>query len=351
MTTDENITTQLGYLKNEARKSVKGMLARSAAFMELDTTEQLGTYRDLVDAEYNRLLDRQGLTNYAEQQADKNKPFDAVKNRADKMIGIQEVGESFGAMVQQVNFPKFVRDLVQAVYEANINLTTTQMEMFTKMLEGVTGSLQNFINEIADSDSFAFLVEKEPNKYSLSTEKDEKGNPKPIVIDKDTMTKMEVSDDEFKAKVMDAKIKMAQERRLLLRETILMGVSRIVVTSGKIKAHCKFNVNVSDRLTGSNENTKVEKTKNKFSAGISGRIGFFGPKYQAKFSHQKDTNITVSTKSNIDSSQSATAELFGQVELNFKSDYFKLDNFKDLFPNLPDQNQQGGNQQNASSNK
>ena len=342
MTQSDNISTQLGYLRNEAKKSVKGMLSRSASFMELGTSEQLETYRDLVDAEYNRLLDKNGYSPYAVQQAEgDDQPFDAVRDRAGKMIGIKDVGSTFGSMVQQVNFPQFVRDLVQAVYEANINLTTTQMEMFTEMLKSVTGSLQGFISEIADSDSFSFLVEKEPDKYSMITEKDEKGNPKPILIDKDTMMRMEESDDEFRAKIMDAKIKMAQERRMLLRETILMGVSRIVVTSGKIRAHCKFNVNVSDRLTGSNEDSETTKTTVEVNAEASGRYGLFGPKFKFSSKFGRESNITVSTKSDIDSSQSATAELFGQVELNFKSDYFKLDNFKDLFPNLPTQDQAG----------
>jgi hypothetical protein len=334
----EKIAIQLGNVQKEARDNVKGMLARSPAFNELGTHEQLGTYRDLVDAEYNRLVDKRGLRALARQQAEGDAaPFDAVQNRAGQMIGIQQIGESFGSMVRQVDFPKFVKDLVQAVYDANINLTKTQMQMFSDMLKEVTGSLQKFINKIDDTESFAYLVANEPNRYGMITERDPAtGQNRPIMIDQETLQKLDENDNEFKAKVMDAKIKMAQEHRAMLRETILMGVSRIVITSGKVKAKVHFTVAVADHLTGGN----VRNSEDNTNLGITNEVeasGGWGP-FSASVSNtvefQRETKLVVNTTSNIDSTQNGAAELMGEVELNFKSDYFKLDNFKDMFPTV-----------------
>ena len=336
----ENIALQLGVIQKEARDTVKGMLARSTAFNELDTHEQLGTYRDLVDAEYNRLVDKKGFRALAQQQATaqgQQEPgtFDAVQNRAGQMIGIRDIGETFGSMARQVDFPKFVKDLVQAVYDANINLTKTQMQMFSDMLKQVTGSLQKFITGIDDTESFAYLVANQPNKYGMLTERDPAtGQNKPIMIDQETLQRLDQNDDDFKAKVMDAKIKMAQEHRMMLRETILMGVSRIVITSGKVKAKVNFTVAVSDHLTGGNVRNSEDGSKLGIKNEVegSGSFGPFSASVKNSIDYERTTKLVVNTTSNIDSTQTGNAELMGEVELNFKSDYFKLDNFKDLFP-------------------
>ncbi len=334
MSSNGNVSLQLSVLQNEARSNVKGLLAKSNSFAQLSTPEQLATYKDLVDAEYNRLVDKKGLRQFSTQKADEAAPFDPVKNRADKMIGIKDIGESFGSMVQQIDFPKFVKDLVGAVYEANIKLSKEQIETFSKMLKEVTGSLQKFITKIDDTASFAYLVENEPNRFAMIQENDpQTGRPRPILIDRETMQQMNEDDDEFKSKIMDAKIKMAQEQRALLRETILMGITRLVITNGKIKARCNFKVEVNDRLTGSNAYNKEHEEN--LNIGIDASAGWLWGSADMSMDYENKTKITVNTTSNIDSSQVGQAELMGEVEINFKSDYFKLENFKDMYPGIP----------------
>src|SRR5205085_398758 len=83
-------------------------------------------------------------------------------------------------------------------------------------------------------------------------EKDENGQPKQVLTDKDGNVVAGKSDQEIsaevKAKIMDAKIQMAREQRALLRETILMGVSRLVVERGRVQASVLFDFKAGEHI-------------------------------------------------------------------------------------------------------
>jgi pimeloyl-CoA synthetase len=68
---------------------------------------------------------------------------------------------------------------------------------------------------------------------------------------------------------MDAKIAMAQEQRAMLRETIMMGLVRLVVERGKVKAAVLFDIKAGERID------KADKAamKEAHSSGTSMKAG------------------------------------------------------------------------------
>jgi hypothetical protein len=96
-----------------------------------------------------------------------------------------------------------------------------------------------------------------------------------------------------------------------------MGVSRLVVEKGTIRAEVKFKIDAAESTTNTDE-AEAQQTR---SFGMN--LGF------VNYSHT-DSKITVaSSDSQLDTASST--EMTGFVEIQFKSDYFKLDNFKETF--------------------
>jgi hypothetical protein len=125
---------------------------------------------------------------------------------------------------------------------------------------------------------------------------------------------------------MDAKIAMAKEHRALLREMVLMGVTRLVVEKGVVKAAVIFDMKASEKIGRQDKAAMRDSTSmtRHFGGGFMGFIG--GGRTQTS----EQSKLTVSSiKSEADSS--LAAKLSGSVEITFKSDYFKLDNFAAMY--------------------
>ena len=125
---------------------------------------------------------------------------------------------------------------------------------------------------------------------------------------------------------MDAKLAMAREQRALLRETILMGISRLVVEKGTVKAAVVFDVKATENIQKRDMAQDVRETV----SGRNKRGGFFGLFSGGKTTTKKRTQISVSSAKST-STTDLSANITGSVEINFKSDYFKLDNFASMY--------------------
>ena len=85
---------------------------------------------------------------------------------------------------------------------------------------------------------------------------------------------VDTEDTKIKSKIMDAQIAMAKEQRALVRETVLMGVQRLVVDKGTIKAGLKIDVRASSNVTKTEKGQMDQVTNsNSFRLG-AGMRGF-----------------------------------------------------------------------------
>jgi hypothetical protein len=67
-----------------------------------------------------------------------------------------------------VDFPQFVRDLLKAVFDANLQVTIQQMEAYGALLKTATQSLARFAKAIPPSDAFAYLADNNSDEFSVS---------------------------------------------------------------------------------------------------------------------------------------------------------------------------------------
>lgn len=325
-------------LKNQARAKARSILSKSQSFPGMDRGEQLQVYKNLVDEQYQDLA-RQNLS----EQSGLATGFAAADLLREKRNErIQQAGGLLADAVQDVDFPGFVRDLLTGVFDANLDANERQMEAYRDLLKEATREVASFVNEI-DDESAMYRLAQDNNQFQLSfsdssfpdlgfpdSDSSLQAPPSlPTIKDRDGN---EIDADELKAKLLDTKLAMAKERRTLLRETLLMGISRLVVEKGTIKASVEFKIKAAEQTNTQQQGKENVQKINQTSKGVKVR-GFFGIGPSTSYRNRK---IQKTSQISIAASQSQTntdlsGTLKGSVEIQFKSDYFKLDNFTQIF--------------------
>ena len=139
--------------------------------------------------------------------------------------------------------------------------------------------------------------------------------------------KVDPEDAAVKRALMEAKINMAKEHRAALREVLLMGVTRLVVEKGEIDAAVEFTIkaNRESKAHHEDQNVNVASVHAEYEGPLGGLFG--GPSGSFDMTN---TNIQVNT-SDKKATDEMTASLKGHVNIKFKTDYFKLDNFANMY--------------------
>jgi hypothetical protein len=352
-------------IKDLAREYTRRTLAESATFQQLGVEDQKALYLDVYRQNVDQLTQQSNpvaslavpynsiampaspqamtasvgepATSEAMRRKKQQNAGDMINDERHQNERIDQAGELAGGFIDEVDFPGFVKDLLKGVFDANLEVTLAQMESYQKLLKAASQSVSKFINAIDDAAAFGYLAENQGDEFGLdfSGEENSDGSRKVMLTDSNG-DPADLGDNQVKAKIMDAKIQMAKEQRAMLRETILMGITRLVVEKGNVKASVLFDIKATEQIQKSDkaalQEIKQSSTTGSISGGLIGSI-FGGPKGGHSRSKRK-TKISVSSAKSVANTELA-AKVAGSVDITFKSDYFKLDNFAALY--------QGGN--------
>lgn len=314
-------------LEDLARQKARESLSLSASFQELSRANQLEMYQNTIDDEYYNLAKAKGLI-----PSEENLVFEMGAKGASKKIdenryvnkNLDQAGERMKGLVDSVNFPNFVRDLLKGVFDANMEVSIKQAEQYQELLKQATKSTASFVKDVAKADSYAYLAQN--SNLTMSFGDDGTGNQQPLLMDKDG-NEVDTEDSKIKAKIADAQLAIAKERRKLLRETIMMGINRLVIDKGLVRSKVVFDIQSKSTVTktdkATNSNTMSENRVNN-RKGI--RRWWLGISNTDTTTDTKETSISISSNKGTQSDE-LKAKLTGEVEIQFKSDYFKLDNF------------------------
>ena len=293
--------------------------------------DQKAIYKQTVQSEYNQLAVQSGIaTAMKVPKASDN--IDDSRHDMDYEAGV----DAFKDLQEDVNFAEFVGDLLGSVFDANIDVMKSQTDDYIRLMKQATTDLSSFINKIDDTTAFTYLAENNNDEFGISFgDLDDDSDNKEDVGQKTVLTDksgepVDLGDNQVKAKIMEAKIAMAQEHRTALREMVLMGVTRLVVEKGKVKAGVLFdfkaNRNIQKQDKALNKNSSSSGESKRFGGGFLGIIrGGRG-----STSSSRNTNMSVSSAKSV-ADDELKAKLSGEVEIVFKTDYFKLDNFAQMY--------------------
>ena len=145
-------------------------------------------------------------------------------------------------LVQAVDFPDFVQNLIDGVFGAIVSASIQQMEAFAALLARVSKSVDDFVSEnIDDNAARDALLNEFPDTFCTGTTARLRFNAQARASD---LTKLAAaiglrdpaidpkSTSELKRVVTAARRRLARNRQQVLATMVLMGINRIVVTNG-----------------------------------------------------------------------------------------------------------------------
>jgi len=332
-------------IKHKAREEAREVLARSSSFQAMSKADQMETYKDMVLANAKRLSEQQRRRRDSQTADRASDLIDDRRHEHDIGRGV----EAFDELTDTVDFPQFVKDLVSGVFDANMAVMKEQTDNYIRLMKEASKSVAQFIKQISDEDAFGELADSSDD-FNMSfgdegaTLTNQSGEP------------VDMEDNEVKAAIMDAKLKLAKEHRKALQNMIMMGITRMVVDKGTIKAGVTFDfksqTSADFKDKAMNKNTVSSGSYGKKSGGLIGAI--FGGPSGGRSKSKRSTSVSVSS-ANSSMNDELKAKLTGNVELQFSTDYFELDKFVDLYKiesetEIATSGNNQGNQQNSGGN-
>ncbi len=256
MTSYTNAATEAEILA-AARAQAVDVLAFSGPFQAMPQKDQEEVYLALVKEEAVRERVRRGiapeseLTRMMATDSGEEMGFDGYKP------GFEGSTQAFNELVDSVDFPQFVADLLKAVFDANLSVMKTQTDSYIKLMREATKSTADFIKKIKDDESFAALAESKSDQYNLSMETAARRHHEARPHRPRRRHAVDPGDTEVKRAIMETKVRMAQEHRAALREVLLMGVTRLVVEKGQIEAGVEFQITANRKSTASHQDQNI----------------------------------------------------------------------------------------------
>lgn len=308
------IVPTLPQIKEFARAQAREVLGSSDVFLNMPVSEQQSIYQSVVDDYMDKERQKHGLARSMATDSGKDMGYKGY----DPAFGGDTA--AFKDLVDSVDFPKFVADLLKAVFDANLKVMKQQTDSYIKLMKEATKSSADFIKKVKDDDAFARLAETKGDKYNVITEKQADGSSK-LQLTNPEGEKVDKEDSEVKKHLLEAKINMAKEHRAALREVLLMGVTRLVVEKGEIEAGVDFSItaNRNSMAHHDDQNINTVSANTDYDIwGVSGSVSV------------SNTNIQVNT-SDKKASDDLSAKLHGKVNIKFKTDYFQMDNFLTMY--------------------
>jgi len=345
------------------RSKVRELLERSEAFGELSPKERREIARQMVRigsymADPDGLLSGEHaaqLPKLAEQQSRPSEGgVKTAANRASSNQGfagedfvggaIREGTQQFGELVGKVDFPRFVGGLIENVYQAIVTSSIQQMRAYAEMLKSVSQSVDDFAREnITENNARDWLVDTYPDVFDIeapSPDDESEGTPQPRLVTKgeDGETRLaaisrdmmlpqpltDISDPESEAAlVRGARMSMAKSRMQLLASMVMLGINRIVVTDGSIRAKVVFGMRASDTATRKSSASLYDRQTSKNTNVSAVGFGFLGIGGGSVNVNEQSHMTTVGSALDENSTSQAElkANLSGEVRLNFKSDF------------------------------
>ncbi|GAB2603509.1 hypothetical protein [Kribbella endophytica] len=265
-------------------------------------------------------------------------------------VAAQAGADVLAGLVASVDFPGFVSGLIQGVFQAIVDATIQQMEAFAELVKNVSKSVDEYMKDnVTPNQARDYLADRYPEHLQVDIAGDQ-----PKVVPREDADESEMPDFfkdlglDFPVDSLDedvteevlvpaARQQMAIDRQRMLLMMVMMGINRLVVTDGTIKAAVIFQLDTTDRVT----QTATQATEYDYRHKSNSRSGMFSGWFSPSWTSESKTRVNVTT-SRTDESEAAIelkAKLTGDVSVRFKTETYPLDSMTTLLglqePSLP----------------
>ena len=245
-------------------------------------------------------------------------PPPAVKQTA-------EIGQRAAAALEAIDFPGFVASLLTGTFQAIVDSSAQQVRSYAELVASLTQSLDQFSSEkVSEDQARQHLAEQYSKDLVLvfpptGVAGSPKLLPRPDAegTSPEWLQKYGLGGQELTLELTDGALvaggrrQVGEDRLQTLATMVLMGINRVVVNDGDVKAKLQFHAQALDRQ-------RVDVAQE--GLGISGRTVSTDAKAQ----------MMVSTlKVNAQADAAIRADLMGEVRISFRTETFPLERFAD----------------------
>jgi len=260
----------------------------------------------------------------------------------------RKAGQAMADNIKDVDFPKFVSGLIEGVFTSIVNSSIKQMHEFGKYLQMVAMTVKDFASEnVPMNEARDNLASKYPQALQTQGQGPNKKLKRRPGVDDEKMPNFkelfglddaDPDDADSELEIVQAhQLTMARQRQQMLATMVLMGINRIVVTDGEIKASVEFNVTSHEAASRDLEGTTEDHQRHIDSQAESAYEydydrSFWGTEGSGSGSNRNRsaTNVRVASATSglsekSDAYMDSKAKLTGFVHVKFKSETFPLE--------------------------
>jgi hypothetical protein len=343
------------------RPAVRDLLLSVPSYQGLSPDEQQKVASGMVKiASYMANPEGAFLPPVSQAQADAAETAKQRLAKAPGQVGqdfkagaVEQGVQQFGALVQKVDFPKFVGGLIKNVFQAIVESSIEQMRAYGELVANVAKTVDEFARDnITENNSRDWLAGKYPDALGIGGGTDsgfaEGGEAPPTpkleakgedseaalqAISRDLNLEKPVTDLSDEAEearlVQAARLQMARGRQQLLASMVMLGINRIVVTDGLINAKVIFDMRASDtaarQASASMADRQSSSLTNRLHAEYGGWMSPVSATMDNEYKQEHVATVQSSVEDQSESKAEVKAKLSGEVRVNFKSDYFPME--------------------------
>ena len=247
---------------------------------------------------------------------------------ASKPPATETIARRAGAMVNEIDFPGFVSQLVHGTFDAIVDASIRQMESYSGLVSAVAKTVDQFTEEnVTFNQARDWLVSRYPGDVVLqlpdATGTEPRLSPRaeelsPVWLADYGLEGQELSTELLEQQVLpQVRNKVGAERQQLLATMVLLGLNRVAVRDGSISAKVMFRAAARDAAA-----VQYATSSDPQAIATWGERG--------SLSQTSQSTTMVSTLAvNAQNESTVRADLFGEVKLNFVSETLPLDRLAD----------------------
>jgi hypothetical protein len=255
-------------------------------------------------------------------------PGTAAPVASSKPPATETIARRAGAMVNEIDFPGFVSQLVHGTFDAIVDASIRQMESYSSLVSAVAKTVDQFTEEnVTFNQARDWLVSRYPGEVVLKLP-DAAGTEPQLAPRAEDLTPVWLADYGLDGQALTTELleqqilpqvrnKVGAERQQLLATMVMLGLNRVAVRDGSISAKVMFRAAARDSAA-----VQYATSSDPQSVATWGERG--------SLSQTAQTTTMVSTLAvNAQNESTVRADLFGEVKLNFVSETLPLDRLAD----------------------
>lgn len=241
----------------------------------------------------------------------------------------ETIARRAGAMVNEIDFPGFVAQLVHGTFDAIVDASIRQMESYSSLVSAVAKTVDQFTEEnVTANQARDWLATRYPGDLTLllpdgATRSEPQLAPVAEGLMPAWLGEFGIEGEELTTELIEQRVvpqvrtHIGGERQQLLATMVLLGMNRVAVKDGSISAKVMFRAAARDAAG-------VQYATGSDPKGVSN----WGERGALTYSGQTSTMVSTLAV-NAQNESSVRADLFGEVKLNFVSETLPLDRLAD----------------------